>query len=115
VAGERFPRAARLLAKAQFDAAFQAASRFRSRHFRLNARATGEPARLGLAIAKRVVREASERNRVKRHAREVFRRAREELAGFDLVLSAHAPTEGVAGPELQRELRQLFERASAPR
>lgn len=115
MAGERFPRAARLLAKAQFDAAFGAASRFRSRHFRLHALATGAPARLGLAIAKRVVRDASERNRVKRHAREVFRRAQFELAGHDFVLSAHAATDGVPGPELQRELLQLFRRAGTPR
>ncbi|HVF35327.1 MAG TPA: ribonuclease P protein component [Candidatus Saccharimonadia bacterium] len=115
MADQRFPRAARLLAKAQFDAAFQAALRFKSPHFRLHVLATGEPARLGLAIAKRVVRDASDRNRIKRHAREAFRRARTEYHGHDFVLSAHAAPTGVAGVEIERELAQLFERGCAPR
>lgn len=115
MAGQRFPRAARLLAKAQFDAAFQAALRFKSRHFRLHVRVSGEPARLGLALAKRVVRESNDRNRIKRHAREVFRRGHTAYHGHDFVLSAHVAPNDVAGVELQRELTQLFERACTPR
>jgi ribonuclease P protein component len=115
VAGQRFPRAARLVAKAQFDAAFQAASRFKSRHFRLHARASGEPARLGLAIAKRVVAKANARNALKRHARETFRRMRASLAGFDFVLTVHAAPGDVDGVALERELAELFLRAAAPR
>ena len=115
MADQRFPRAARLVAKAQFDAAFQAASRFKSRHFRLHARASGEPARLGLAIAKRVVAKANARNVLKRHAREVFRRHRETLAGHDFVLTVHAAPRDVDGAALERELADLFLHAAAPR
>lgn len=113
MADQRFPRAARLVAKAQFDAAFQAASRFRSPHFRLHVLETGEPARLGLAIAKRIVRDSCDRNRIKRHAREAFRRNRDRYAGRDFVLTAHAPPLDVAGAALQRELEELFERGCA--
>jgi len=113
VADQRFPRAARLLAKRDFDAAFEAASRFRSAHFRVNVRATGAPARLGLAIAKRVVALASARNRIKRHAREVFRPLRAELAGHDIVVSVHASPVALDGAALKRELETLFRRSVA--
>lgn len=115
MAGQRFPRAARLVARAQFDAAFQAALRFRSRHFRLHARASGEPARLGLAIAKRVVAKASARNALKRHAREAFRRRREDLAGYDFVLTVHAAPRELDGAALERELTELFLRVPTHR
>ena len=115
MADQRFPRAARLVAKAQFDAAFEAASRFRSRHFRVHVRVTGEPARLGLALAKRVVPHAVDRNRIKRHARETFRAMRAALAGHDLVLVVHAAPHGIEGRALASELAELYARATAPR
>lgn len=115
MADQRFPRAARLVAKAQFDAAFEAASRFRSPHFRVHVRVTGEPARLGLALAKRVVANAVDRNRIKRHARETFRSMRGELAGHDLVLAVHASPRGIDGAEIARELAELYARAVARR
>jgi ribonuclease P protein component len=46
------------------------------------------PARLGLAIAKKQIRRAVDRNRLKRLVREVFRQQRYRLAGLDLVVMA---------------------------
>ncbi len=43
-------------------------------------------ARLGLAIARKCVKRAVERNRIKRIIRESFRTHRQALAGFDLVV-----------------------------
>jgi ribonuclease P protein component len=48
------------------------------------------PARLGLAISKKRVRRAVDRNRLKRLARDVFRRHRAALAGLDVVVMARA-------------------------
>lgn len=47
-------------------------------------------ARLGLAISKKQVRRAVDRNRLKRLARDVFRLHRGELDGLDLVVMARA-------------------------
>jgi len=44
--------------------------------------------RLGLAIAKRQVRFAVERNRLKRLIRESFRRAKQQLSDLDIVIMA---------------------------
>lgn len=42
--------------------------------------------RLGLIVGKRAVRNAAERNRIKRVIRDYFRRCQHELAGYDLVV-----------------------------
>ena len=47
-------------------------------------------ARLGLAISKKQVRRAVDRNRLKRLVRDVFRAHRAELDGLDLVVMARA-------------------------
>lgn len=43
--------------------------------------------RLGLAIARKHLRKAVDRNRVKRHARESFRKRQLELRGIDIVVT----------------------------
>ena len=106
------PRYARVLTKAQFDAVFAANIRLHSTHFRVHLRAdTGEPARLGLAIAKRAAKRSVDRNRIKRHVREAFRHARHALAGFDFVVQAKDTALDVDGNALQREITELFDKA----
>ncbi|MDD3575514.1 MAG: ribonuclease P protein component [Halothiobacillus sp.] len=69
--------------------------------------------RLGLAIAKRQVRLAHERNRVKRIARDYFRRHLAEWPSFDCVVMAKAGIENVSNPELQIMMKQLFDKVAA--
>ena len=70
-------------------------------------------ARLGLAIAKRQTRQAHERNRVKRIARECFRRHKAEWPSFDCVVMAKAGIENVPNPELHIMMKQLFDKVAA--
>ena len=111
---ERFPRAARLTAPAQFDRAFADGARRQSALFRLHCLANGSAAaRLGLAVSRKYSLLAAERNRVRRHAREAFRRARAALAGWDLVLVPKSAARDAAGPALQSDLAELFARLPA--
>lgn len=74
--GQCFPRSARLLNAGDYKSVFDDATfRVSSRHALLLARhnETG-CSRLGLVIAKKHVRRAVDRNRLKRRAREHFRR-----------------------------------------
>lgn len=114
MARQRFPRAARLLDKAQFDAVFAARRRQQSPLFLLHvAPAAHAHARLGLAIAKRVVPHASERNRIKRLARESFRHASHSLPPFDLVLVAKNAAVEQPPRTLRADLDGLFARIAS--
>ncbi|MEJ2576096.1 MAG: ribonuclease P protein component [Gammaproteobacteria bacterium] len=102
-----FPRASRLLTSAEFRGVFGAATKSADRYFVVLARPndTGR-ARLGLAIAKKQLRRAVARNRVKRLVRESFRHAQDELAGLDLVVMARS---GIAATP-NRPLREALDR-----
>ena len=82
-----FPRAARLLTAAAYARVFERPRKSVDGNFtvlwRLNRVDRG---RLGLAISKKCLKRAVDRNRVKRLVRESFRRHQSELAGIDLVV-----------------------------
>ncbi len=109
-----FPRCVRLLAKAQFDAAFADGRRCASRYFRVSlTTAPGLSARLGLTVSRRVSKRAVERNRIKRCVRESFRHARSALPPLDLVLAAKPEAATAAGSLLRADLQQLWQRVAA--
>lgn len=109
-----FPRAARLLTPRDF-----AALRTGSRRFggpRLTAQFKPNDlgiARLGLAVSRRVSKLAVERNRIKRVARDSFRRHRTALGGFDVLLIANPPASAADNAQLRADLDELWRRIAA--
>jgi len=85
-----FGKARRLLTAAQYRAVFDAASvKASHRNLLLLARISEAPqSRLGLVIAKKNVRKAVQRNRIKRVARELFRQLPPAEPPLDVVLLA---------------------------
>lgn len=65
-------------------------------------------ARLGLAIAKRYVPSAVERNRVRRIIREGFRHYQSTLGAFDIVVITQKPLENLENACLHKELNQQW-------
>ncbi len=110
-----FPRAARILRKPDFDRILRAPTRCGSALFRAQvAPAEGcDHARLGLAIAKRVVRKSHDRNRLKRHVRDVFRNLRLTLPHSDIVVFAKPDALAATPGALRQDLARLFERIVA--
>ncbi len=103
------PREARLRRAGDFAALRQASGRFGGRCFSVRYRQNElGHARMGLAISKRVSKRAVERNRIKRLARESFRRVRHDLPAVDLVVMAREQAVGVPGAELLAELDALW-------
>lgn len=101
-----FPRAARVLAKAEFDRIFKEGRRSASPILALHWREDAQPARLGLAVSRKVDPRAVGRNRIKRVLRDEFRRLRPQLRHGAYVVVARtqaAQTDGSA-------LRIAFER-----
>lgn len=110
-----FPRDARILRKIDFDRVLRAPNRCGSALFRAQL-APGDAhahARLGLAIAKRVVRKSHDRNRLKRHVRDVFRNQRAGLPDFDIVVFAKPDAAAATSAALRLDLIRLFERIGA--
>ncbi|WP_029132186.1 ribonuclease P protein component [Sedimenticola selenatireducens] len=82
-----FGRDLRLLKPAEFQRVFQNSRRSSDRCFTVLFLANGKMnARLGTAVAKKILKRAVDRNRVKRLIRESFRLKQHDLAGLDLVV-----------------------------
>lgn len=107
----RFPRAARMLKPGDFARLRQGSRRVGSRYFTAEYRNTDRTAaRLGLAVSRRVSKLAVQRNRLKRLARESFRRNRATLTAVDILVIARSAAVTVSGSELLADLDLLWSR-----
>jgi ribonuclease P protein component len=113
--GFRFRRAQRLSLPAEFALALRARPIAVSAHFQMfssriphvtdAASALPAAARLGVVVAKRLVRRAVDRNAVKRLVRELFRTLAPGLARRDYVVRVRNPMRALRQPALRTELR----------
>lgn len=83
----RFDKSRRLLNKSDYENVFNQAKRVVNSDFIALYRSNGVGhARLGLAISKKIIAKAHDRNRVKRMLRETFRR--QQLPAVDIIILA---------------------------
>lgn len=109
----RFPRTARVRARAEYGCVFEQGRRHNHPLFALHLMRDDAPARLGLAVARKVDPRAVGRNRIKRVLRDHFRRIRAQLPPGAYVLVARAPAARASSPELRAAFEQLLRRADA--
>jgi len=84
-----FPRAARLLTPGDYAGVFKQPQKSADAFFTvLCRRRPAGAARLGLAISRKSLKRAVDRNRIKRIVRESFRLRRQVLSGHDFVVMA---------------------------
>ena len=111
MAGARFPRAARILKPQDFTRLRRTARRVGCRHFNAEAApGTAEGPRMGLAVSRRVSTSAVRRNRIKRIARDSFRKARASLPCVDILLIARASADEQSNDILRADLEALWQR-----
>ena len=114
--GQDFCRAYKLLKTDEFSSVFAFRRSLRGRFYTLYYRPNElDTARLGITVTKKLVRRANGRNLVKRIAREVFRRQRENLPPCDLIIRLHASVGTARRAELNMDVRQLLGRLSKNR
>jgi ribonuclease P protein component len=108
---QSFERCDRLLLATDFDLVFKNGRRSSDQWFTIlfTEGAAGRP-RLGLAIAKRRVRKANQRNRIKRVARESFRQVRAEMPAADVVVMAGSRAADASNAELFGSLDRHWNR-----
>jgi ribonuclease P protein component len=108
----RFTKSLRLLCAADFKPVFDDAP-FRASHqyFLILARPNQlDLPRLGLVMAKKHMRLAVERNRMKRLIRESFRQHQQALAGADLVVLSRKGMDSLSNSEFIAQLEQQWQR-----
>ncbi|MCB1280863.1 MAG: ribonuclease P protein component [Salinibacterium sp.] len=106
---ESFKKENRLAGAKRFDRVFREGRRRSGRYvsvYWLSGQST--PGKLGLIVAKRITRTGVLRNRVKRAAREAFRRAGLGNIGIDVVVRLRAPIEPDCWDALRSELARCL-------
>jgi len=105
MSGQSFSRDYRLSNAADYQYVFADARRFGNANFTLLVRANslGHP-RLGLAIAKKSVRLAVNRNRIKRLIRESFRHEISDLPSIDIIAMCRTSAVELPSPEIRTQL-----------
>jgi ribonuclease P protein component len=109
----RFPRTARVRARADFDRIFEHGRRQATPRLAVHWHATDVPARLGLAVSRKVDPHAVGRNRIKRALREVFRHHRLQLAPGDYVVVARPTARDATREQLERHFLDVLRRLGA--
>ncbi|WP_341936880.1 ribonuclease P protein component [Marinimicrobium sp. C2-29] len=106
MASYAFPKSHRLLTSGDFQAVFaDAPVRASHKHFLILARPNGEShSRLGLVIAKKHIRLATRRNRLKRLIRETFRHQQPTLGGIDVIVLARKGMDELDNRQLHDQL-----------
>ena len=108
----RFTKSLRLLCAADFKPVFDDAP-FRASHqfFLILTRPNGQTnPRLGLVMAKKHIRLAVERNRIKRQIRENFRHHQPEFAGLDVVVLSRKGLDKLPNAEFIAQFSQQCQR-----
>ena len=115
-APQGFPRTARLLRRADFEAVYSGGKRRSSAQFVVFCRPTGAKgrSRFGISI-KKAIGGAVVRNRIRRRIREILRRNSSEIpTGWDLVIHPRRSVASASFAPLATELVSLL-RGLAPR
>lgn len=107
-----FGRTRRLLKKSDYDHVFEQAKKMVTPEFIILHRANslGE-ARLGLALSKKIISKAHDRNRVKRLLRETFRNA--HLPAFDVIVLARHGVAKVENKTINTRLGTVWDKLTA--
>lgn len=109
-----FGRELRLLTADDYRRVFKKPQRFSDRFFTLLVSPNGaEIARLGLAVAKKHIKQATGRNRLKRLARESFRLRQQQLAGLDIVVLPRSASATASKQDLLHSLDTHWSRIAA--
>ena len=105
-----FNRCLKITSPADYKRVFTKAIKSGSSAFTVLARSNDlQQARLGLAIAKKSVRRAVDRNRVKRQIRESFRLYKDTLPAVDVVVLAKHTTNNKTNTELAKALKEHWQ------
>lgn len=109
----RFPRSARVRSRAEYAVVFDNSRRCSDPLMSLHWHPHDGPARLGMAVSRKVDKRAVGRNRIKRILREAFRHLPPTLAGGDFVVVARSSAARASHPEIRDAFLRVLRRVGA--
>lgn len=112
---EGFSRRHRFSARGSFGPVLRSPRKLRGNCVVLNVlEGHGDFSRLGIALTRRMVPSAVDRNHLKRLVREEFRHHEVKQRRLDCVVALRKPFDATLAPALRVELRQLLDQLAAP-
>jgi len=105
----QYNRESRLLTPDHFKVVFSKPTRFHSQHFTVLIRKnTLDHNRLGFAIAKKRVKHAVQRNRIKRIVKESFRLNQHNLPTVDMVIMAKSGIDQLDNQAIKQQIEKIW-------
>lgn len=110
MAKQGFSKASRLLGPSQYSTVFQNADfKLSASSLLILARKSEETPRLGIVVAKKNVKSAVQRNRLKRIIRESFRLRQEEFGTIDMVILVRQGLDKMNNSDVLVQMNLLFD------
>jgi len=103
-----FNRESRLLTPGQFQSVFSNPTRYGSSHITILVIPNSQNNRLGLAIAKKRIKLAVQRNRIKRLIRNSFRLNQHKLPNIDMVVMVKSGTDKLENNDINKQLEKIW-------
>ncbi|WP_269789546.1 ribonuclease P protein component [Stenotrophomonas sp. Iso1] len=110
---KRFPRSARVRTRAEYSTVFNGARRVSDPLMTLHWLKGETPARLGMAVSRKVDTRAVGRNRIKRVLRDATRHLLPCLASGDFVVVARSAAKTADNQQIRETFERLLRRAGA--
>ena len=110
---KRFPRSARVRTRPEYSAVFDGARRVSDPLMTVHWLRGETPARLGLAVSRKVDTRAVGRNRIKRVLRDATRHLRWQMTGGDFVVVARSAAKMASNADIRQSFERLLRRAGA--
>ena len=110
---KRFPRSARVRTRAEYSTVFNGARRASEPLMTLHWLPADRPARLGLAVSRKVDPNAVGRNRIKRVLRDTLRHCRVDLQPGDFVVVARSAAREASNDAIRQAFLRLLQRLRA--
>ena len=111
---QALPRRHRFTAQGSFEPVLRSGRKARGEHVVIHAaRGAADASRVGVALSRRYVPSAVERNLIKRIVREAFRRHPLKTSGVDFVVAVRSRMDRVARMGLREEVGRLLDELQA--
>ncbi|MGH1426937.1 MAG: ribonuclease P protein component [Arenicella sp.] len=109
IAEQTFPKSFRLLKPSEFQTVYKHGQWASNRELSINVVKHSKPSsRLGITVSKKVSKRAVDRNRIKRHIREWYRKNKHRCHNFDIVLTAKPAIQQKTMAEIQLSLEDIW-------